>query len=175
MGHLNIEIKAKSKNPDFIKNILICHNADFEGTDYQIDMYFKVTSGRLKLREGNIENSLIYYNRENKKGPKQSDVILYQTKPDSTLKQILIDSIGPLVVVNKAREIYFIDNIKFHLDTVKNLGQFVEIEAIDSKGNIGKENLLKQCTEYLELFKIQTKDLIADSYSDLLLQKLQED
>jgi predicted adenylyl cyclase CyaB len=76
--------------------------------------------------------------------------------------------LGVLVVVDKEREIYFIDNVKFHLDKVKNLGNFVEIEAIDNK-NIGKEKLLKQCNEYMKLFSIDKKDLIAESYSDMLL------
>ena len=33
--------------------------------------------------------------------------------------------------MDKKREIYFIHNVKFHIDNVKNLGTFIEIEAID--------------------------------------------
>ncbi len=66
MPHINIEIKAKSNNQDMIRKILQSKNADFKGVDHQIDTYFKVNVGRLKLREGNIENSLIHYQRENK-------------------------------------------------------------------------------------------------------------
>ncbi|KKQ88328.1 MAG: Adenylate cyclase [Berkelbacteria bacterium GW2011_GWA2_38_9] len=80
-------------------------------------------------------------------------------------------ALGILVVVDKQREIYFIDNVKFHIDTVKNLGTFVEIEAIDKSGTIGKAELLKQCQYFLNLFNISQDDLISVSYSDLLLQK----
>jgi len=171
MAILNIEIKAKSNNQDKIREILKSRNADFKGEDHQIDTYFKVNFGRLKLREGNIENNLIYYNRENKEGPKQSEIILFKSSPDSTLKELLTKALGILVVIDKQREIYFIDNVKFHIDTVKNLGTFVEIEAIDDTGSIGKEKLLEQCQFYLDLFKISKDDLISVSYSDLMLEK----
>lgn len=171
MQHSNIEIKAKSNHQEEIRRILNSLNADFKGIDSQIDTYFNVPFGRLKLREGNIENHLIQYDRENKEGPKQSNVLLYKSNPKSSLKKILINSLGTLIVVNKQREIYFIDNVKFHIDKVKDLGDFVEIEAIDKNPSIGRDRLMKQCNIYMNLFKIFQEDLIAVSYSDLLLQK----
>ena len=171
MALINIEIKAKSNNQDAIREILKSKNAEFKGIDYQIDTYFKVNNGRLKLREGKIENYLIHYQREDKEGPKQSDVTLLKPDPKSSLKEILTKSLGVLVVVDKKREIYLIDNVKFHIDTVKDLGTFIEIEAIDNDGTIGKDKLLEQCQFFLDLFKISQKDLISVSYSDLLLQK----
>ena len=66
MAHVNIEIKAKSDNQTMIREILTSKNADFKGIDHQIDTYFNVNFGRLKLREGNIENHLIHYQREDK-------------------------------------------------------------------------------------------------------------
>jgi predicted adenylyl cyclase CyaB len=170
MDHVNIEIKAKCQNKDKIRKILKSLKADFKGTDHQIDTYFKVKSGRLKLREGNIENCLIFYKRKNISGPKQSDVILYESKLMTPLKKILTEVLGQLIVVDKKREIFFIKNVKFHLDSVKNLGTFIEIEAIDNKGIMNKNKLLEQCNYYLKLFSIKEKDLISKSYSDLLLK-----
>ena len=171
MGHVNVEIKAMCSNQNKIRNILKSKSAEFKGVDHQIDTYFKINSGRLQLREGNIENNLVYYSRENKEGPKQSDVILFNSSPDSSLKELLTKSLGILVVVDKKREIYFIDNIKFHIDNVKKLGNFIEIEAIDKIGNIGKEKLLDQCNFYMNLFDISEGDLISVSYSDMLLNE----
>ena len=170
MSHLNIEIKAKSLELDRIRDLLKSKNADFKGIDHQVDTYFKVNSGRLKLREGNIENHLIYYEREDKSGPKKSLVVLYKYNPDQSLKEILTRSLGVLAVVNKHREIYFIDNVKFHLDNVKGLGYFVEIEAIDEDGSIGSEKLHEQCKYYLRLLNISKEDLLENSYSDLVLR-----
>lgn len=169
MKHLNIEIKAKSDNHSKIREILISKSARHYGIDHQIDTYFKSNVGRLKLREGNLENYLVYYERDNQEGPKQSLITLFECLPKSSLKSILIKSLGILVVVDKVREIYFIDNVKFHIDTVEGLGKFIEIEAIDDTSTIEKSKLLEQCQFYLDLFKIEKKDLISCSYSDLIL------
>lgn len=169
MHHLNIEIKAKCSDQGSVRQILESLNAKFIGIDHQVDTYFNAKNGRLKLREGNIENSLIYYDRQDKNGPKESNVILFKTEVGSPLKEILTQTVGVKVTVDKKREIYFIDNIKFHIDDVVDLGTFVEIEAIDKDGCMGREKLLEQCQYYLDLFKINKTDLVSRSYSDLLL------
>lgn len=168
---MNIEIKARCPSPLDVKKVLKERGAEFIGVDRQTDTYFKVKKGRLKLRTGDIENDLIYYDREDSEGPKQSDVLLFKIESGSELEQILHSSLEPLVVVNKRREIYFIGNVKFHIDHIKNLGNFVEIEAIDRDGDIGREKLLEQCNEYMRLFKIREIDLIKNSYSDMLMGK----
>ena len=171
MSHLNVEIKARCNNQDEIRGILKERGADFKGVDHQIDTYFKSNNGKFKLREGNIENDLIFYERENKAGPKESKVTLYKNQPDSTLKQILEKAVGVQIVVDKQREIYFIDNVKFHLDQVEGLGTFAEIEARDPDGSLGLDTLQQQCQEYLDLFGISKDDLLEVSYSDLLLEQ----
>lgn len=171
MSHLNIEIKARCSNHTKIRTLLQKQQAEFKGSDHQIDTYFKVNKGRLKLREGQLENFLIYYERENIDGPKQSNIILFKSSPDSTLKPILVNSCGVLVVVDKKREIYFIENVKFHLDTIEGLGTFMEIEAIDYENNIGMDKLQDQCQKYISLFEIPDTDLISVSYSDLILEQ----
>jgi len=166
----NLEIKAKCSSPDKIRNVLIEKGAEFKGTDHQIDTYFNCIVGRLKLREGNIENNLIYYNRiEDDKGSKQSKIVLI-ANPDKDLKFVLEQANGINIVVDKTREIYFIENVKFHLDMVVGLGSFMEIEAI-TDGTIKKEKLQEQLDYYKKLFDIKEEDLIAESYSDLLKKK----
>lgn len=164
----NIEIKARCLDQEKIKKILEEKAALFKGIDHQIDTYFKVPNGRLKLREGTIENHLIHYHRPDQKGPKQSLVTLFKTEPDSSLKKILTEALGVKVVVDKQRAIYFIDNVKFHLDIVQGLGFFVEIEAIDTDGAITISQLRQQCEEYMHLFEIKPTDLLNQSYSDMM-------
>ena len=82
------------------------------------------TCGTQKFVERVIENSLIYYEREEKAGPKSSIVSLFKTEPQTPLKNLLTKALGIKVVVDKKREIYFIDNVKFHIDSVVNLGNF---------------------------------------------------
>ena len=117
-----IEIKARCDQPEKIKTILTSKDALFKGVDHQIDTYFQVPNGRLKLREGNIENHLIQYHRPNQAGPKKSSVTLYKTTPNASLKTVLTNALGIKVVVDKKRAIYYIENIKFHVDVVEQLG-----------------------------------------------------
>jgi len=170
--HINVEFKARCSEPEGIRKILQSKGADYKGRDHQIDVYFNVSNGRLKLRKGNIENSLIGYEREDYAGAKQSNVHLVRVEPGSNLEQALTTTLGVKVVVDKERDIYFIGNVKFHLDEVKGLGSFMEVEAIDSEGTIGREKLQEQCNYYRSLFGIRDEDMISQSYSDLLLKKI---
>ncbi len=169
MPILNIEFKAVTNNLAALETLLQQHNPVFIGEDRQVDTYFNVSTGRLKLREGIIENALIHYEREDFAGAKSSHVLLYQHQPDKTLKEILIKTLGIKAVVDKKRKIYFINNVKFHFDTVQSLGTFVEVEAIDKDGSIGKEKLQAQCDEYAALFGIAAEDYCSVSYSDMIL------
>lgn len=172
MPVINIEFKAKTASIDLLEKKLLELDPEFIGEDHQVDTYFNVSKGRLKLREGNIENALIYYERKNTQGAKQSDVLLYQHKPDKALKDILIQLHGIKVIVDKKRRIYFIDNVKFHFDWLNTLGTFIEVEAIDKNGDKDIDQLREQCKKYAALFNIQREDYIGDSYSDLLLKKI---
>lgn len=172
MPFLNVEIKARCDNPGLIRNYLKQNKADFRGIDEQVDTYFSVSNGRLKLREGNIENNLIYYQRENQSGPKQSHFDLVKIPDAAGLKAVLAKSIGIKVVVKKIREIYFIDNVKFHLDEVPGLGSFAEIEASNIHADLSREQLQEQCDFYIKEFGIKPDDLLQFSYSDMLLDRL---
>ena len=86
------------------------------------------------------------------------------------MEAILTTTLGVKVVVDKQRDIYFIGNVKFHVDEVQGLGSFVEVEAIDLEGNIGREKLQQQCNQYKAMLGIRDEDLLAKSYSDLLLE-----
>lgn len=165
------EIKARSNRIDAIRDFLKSQNAFHKGTDHQIDTYFKVESGRLKLRQGNVETNLIYYDRPNTKEPKKSTVLLYQPNESERLKAILQTVHSTLCVVDKMREIYFIDNVKFHLDTVQGLGTFVEIEAIDESNVLDYDIILQQCNSYMRQLNIADSDLVSVSYSDLIMQQ----
>ncbi len=170
MSILNIEFKAATNKLAELEALLQQQSPLFIGEDHQIDTYFNVAKGRLKLREGNIENALIHYEREDFAGAKSSHVLLYQHQPDKTLKEILIKTLGTKVVVDKWRKIYFIDNVKFHFDTVEGLGTFIEVEAIDKDGRIGKDKLQAQCDKYAALFNIAKEDFASVSYSDMILK-----
>ncbi len=171
MGYLNIEIKANCDDQESVREYLKSRGAILKGVDHQIDTYFTVPKGRLKLRQGNIANGLVYYERSDKKGPKQSEVTVYRFKEGDSLKEVLIKALEILVIVDKKREIYSIENVIFHIDSVKGLGNFIEIESSAEDGSLDKNDLYKLCEYYLEELSIRKKDLVMASYSDLLIQK----
>ncbi|CAN5204896.1 hypothetical protein BH09BAC2_BH09BAC2_19990 [soil metagenome] len=171
MPVINFEFKAITDDLALAEEKLISLNPVFHGVDHQMDTYFNVNIGRLKLREGNIENALIWYNRQNTSGAKISEILLYTHAPDKNLKEILLKVHGTKVIVEKVRKIYFIDNVKFHFDTISQLGTFIEVEAIDKTGEIGVDKLKQQCEVYIKLFGIKPEDFVGVSYSDMLLAK----
>ena len=172
MLFLNVEIKAKCSNPSFIRQYLLSGNADFKGTDEQTDTYFNVPNGRLKLREGNIENNLIFYERTNQAGPKNSHFHLVKVEDAKGLKAVLTKSNAVKAVVKKKREIYYIRNVKFHIDEVPGLGSFVEIEAGNKLADLSEQQLREQCDFYVKEFQIKEADLVEVSYSDMLQEKM---
>jgi predicted adenylyl cyclase CyaB len=172
MNIKNFEFKARVENIEQFENKLLALHPVFKGLDHQIDTYFNIQKGRLKLREGNIENALINYDREDIAGSKKSVIILYQHEPNIALKQILSHQLGVKIIVDKKRKIYFIDNIKFHFDIVENLGNFIEVEAIDINNEFTMEELKKQCDKYHDFFELKDSDVIDKSYSDLMMDLL---
>jgi predicted adenylyl cyclase CyaB len=91
-------------------------------------------------------------------------------------KAILSAALEPLAIVDKRREIYFVGNVKIHLDHVRGLGKFVEVEAIRKltadgrKSKVREEMIREQARKFQKLFAIQDRDLMARSYSDLILK-----
>jgi predicted adenylyl cyclase CyaB len=167
---LIIEIKARCPDLTRVRDRLLTLGAEQRGTDRQVDTYFRVAAGRLKLRQGDIENQLIFYVREEVADLKTSRVVLYPVEPaqSAALRELLAAALGVWREVGKSREIFFIENVKFHLDRIDALGTFVEIEAIDETGAEDRPRLQAQCDHYLESLEIPRDALIAGSYSDLL-------
>lgn len=166
---INVEIKARCFHPERVEAFLLSANARFVGIDHQIDTYFNCPNGRLKLRRGNIENNLIFYKRPDSKGPKQSDFQLSPVTNGDAMQALLTNALGVKITVDKKRQIYFIDNIKIHLDEVASLGSFVEIEASNLyHPHKTVEELHAQCNELMKVLAIEEKHLIDKSYSDMV-------
>lgn len=172
MNIKNVEFKAKIDNIETYENRLLTLNPTYHGLDHQIDTYFFTAHGRLKLREGNIENALIQYDRDNVSGSKESNIVLYQHVPNEALKNILTRQLGIKVVVDKKRKIYFLDHIKFHFDIVEGLGTFLEVEVIDKNNEFTTEVMKQQCDHYLNFFNLTQNNLINKSYSDMMMEHI---
>lgn len=167
--HLNVEIKARVDDLAPIRTWLDVHEATRVGTDTQRDTYLDVPNGRLKVREGTIEQGLIFYKRPDQAGPKPSQV--ERVDPGEALdgvKTVLQAALSVDVVVEKTRTIYWVDHVKVHLDDVARLGTFVELEAVAPTPNATESELRADCEHLMDQLGLTVEQLVDTSYSDMV-------
>jgi adenylate cyclase class 2 len=169
MKRVNFEFKARMRDERRVRRALKQLRARYVGLDHQVDTYFNAPTGRLKVREGKIENALIYYRRTNSARARRSSVDLMLLPRRSSLRAILSRVLTPRAVVDKKREIYFVGNVKIHLDRVRGLGKFLEVEAITRTGRLDRAR--RQALRFQKLFGVVRKDIVPQSYSDLVSSK----
>lgn len=164
----NVEFKARVADLAVMEERLSGLELVLDGVYTQVDTYYNVPIGRVKLREYDTYSSLIYYNRADGVDAKGSDVIYYKHEKNAALGAILELQFGIKVKVSKVRKVLKYKNVSVHLDNVGGLGLFVEVEAC----SVGVEegvDLKAQCDEFFNLLQLKQEDLVAVSYSDLLL------
>jgi predicted adenylyl cyclase CyaB len=166
----NIEIKATIKDFDKLKQIVEKFSDTPCEVSRQEDTFFHTPNGRLKLR---IRNSapdcglLIYYDREDRSGPKQSNYIISFTSDPVLLKTILSNALGVRGIVRKQRLLYRVGNTRIHLDEVERLGSFLEFEVELSSGHSPKQGKAT-AMKLMKKLGIEKTDLIERAYIDLL-------
>lgn len=106
----------------------------------QKDTYFKSKNGLLKLRKDSTKQEFIFYNRPEKAAARWSEYHLLPM-PDKGSESFFIKALETEAVVEKKRILYIYGNTRIHLDTVKNLGTFIELESVvvKSRGAAEKE------------------------------------
>lgn len=169
MKLVNFEFKARLQNEKQARAVLKTLGARFIGTDRQVDTYFQVSSGRLKIREGRIENALISYRRSNTPRTRRSTVDMMLLPRRNSVRAILAAALPVQAVVEKRREIYFVGNAKIHLDKVRRLGKFLEVEAISRTGDL--RGIRAKARRLQKLFGIRTVDIVGESYADLIARQ----
>ncbi len=135
----------------------------------QTDTYFRIKSGRLKLREfANGKAEMIFYHRNEKRGRRWSYYSILNISEAKNTKAFFKEAFGIDVVVRKTRHVYYYrGEARIHLDRVKGLGMFIEFEVFRKKDK-RKATLLYN--ELVTIFGIDKKKLIRCSYSDLIRQ-----
>ena len=160
----NLEIKARDADPRRSLEAALALGADDRGELTQRDTYFAGARGRLKLRQQTPgEAELIQYRRPDAAGPRVSEFRLVPVGDVAALEQALDAALGTLVVVEKRRRLLLWEGVRIHLDGVAGLGTYLELEAPED----GAEKIDKLRET------LQIGDLIAGSYSDLLLDSPQ--
>ncbi len=163
----NVEIKARCANLAATARAVAAAGAVLEATFEQIDTYYKVPNGRLKLRRQDGIEALIYYRRPDDASPKVSRYDLVPIAPEQPIAFILERALGIKTVVRKRRQLWRLDNIRIHLDDVEGIGSFIEfeVEVLPGRDIAGCR---AQADALLNQLGITSAELIAGSYSDLM-------
>ena len=165
----NIEIKLAADNFRKINPLLKNLGAKHEGTLEQVDTYFVVPRGRLKLRAiNNSTYQLIFYSRPDKEKSKLSDYHIVEFSKEQYL--LLLDMLklayGITVIVKKKRILWIYKNTRIHLDKVDSLGSFIELETVIN--TISLSDGKKEHADVIRLFRLGDYKKVNNSYSDLL-------
>ena len=164
----NVEIKAAVDDLSAVQRVVetIADQGPIEL--HQTDTFFRCTTGRLKVRELNGASAeLIYYQRSDEAGPRESVFFVLPVSEPETTKQILNASNGSLGVVKKRRLLYLIGQTRVHLDQVEGLGHFVELEVV-LQGNQSTDQGVDIANGLMEALNIHEGQLVETAYFDLL-------
>lgn len=165
-GH-NLELKAKVDDLEVVRDRVRALRARRQGEERQVDRYYVVPRGRLKLRESTFDGAhLIAYLR-----PEDARVCdarfhrLPVEDPDGlaeTLATMLEE--GPRV--EKRREVWWRDDVRIHLDRVEGLGAFVELEArVDAIGD--RDEAADRLETVADALGIEPDGVVNGSYGEM--------
>ena len=165
----NIELKARCADLVRAADVARELGADFVGTLDQVDTYFNVAHGRLKLRTIHGDRAeLIWYQRPNSVESRDSRFRRVHIDDSVGLLTSLEGALGVWKVVRKSRNLWLWQNVRIHLDRVEGLGTFIEFEAVQGAACANPEQGHAQIRLLQDRFGILSTDLLAGSYSDLL-------
>jgi homotetrameric cytidine deaminase len=164
----NVELKAHDADPARTLERALAAGAEERALLRQRDTYFAVAHGRLKLREEEPGGAtLIAYQRPDEASERVSDYRLVPVADAAELRAALTAANGVSAVVVKRRRLLTWQTVRIHLDEVRGLGSFVELEAVAEPGSdLHRERA--QVAELRLLLDIRDDALQEGSYADAL-------
>jgi predicted adenylyl cyclase CyaB len=164
----NVEVKARCPDLDAARATARRLGATPAARVRQVDTYFRVPEGRLKLRRAEPGAAeLIFYRRPDAAAGKVSEYCRAPVTDSDALRPVLAAALGVRVEVIKVRELWLLGNVRIHLDEVEGLGTFLEFEAVVG-GPYSETDGRAEVGELTAAFALRGSDLIAGSYADAL-------
>ena len=164
----NLELKSKYANMEKLHRLMFELGAEYQKTMRQIDTYFAVPKGRLKLREIDGETAqLVYYERADESASRYSNYSIVEITDAPGFKQMMTDALGVKAIVDKMRELWIYGNTRIHIDDVNGLGHFVELETVI----INQTEAEAQAEHHFVKHALEINDaqIVPVSYSDLIM------
>src|SRR2546423_9957009 len=99
----------------------------------QIDTFFNVARGRLKLRRLSTDHGeLIHYHRPDQAGPKQSTYSIQLTSEPDAPCETLAAALGVRAAARKRRWLYLAGPARIHLDEAEALRLLLGVEVVQA-------------------------------------------
>ncbi len=135
----------------------------------QTDTYYLIGKRRLKLREEQHKSYFVFYIRPDVVQSKYSKyyIVPVPQKAIKYTKFICAKIFGVRICVDKKRTLFIYKNTRIHLDEVKNLGTYVELETVWGNDQ-SSESLKNEHYFVIESLGLDTSKSAKESYSDLL-------
>lgn len=164
----NIEIKARLHSVDDIAAQAAAIATAGPTEIHQDDTFFRCDAGRLKLRTFSAqEGELIFYQRADATGPKESFYVRTPTVSPDSLRECLSLAYGQAGRVLKHRTLYLMGRTRIHLDRVEGLGHFMELEVVLEDGEPVEAGVL-EAHALMARLGVEPSQLIETAYVDLL-------
>lgn len=164
----NIEIKARIASVDALVEAVAAIADEGPSEIAQEDVFFRCSSGRLKLRAYSRRlGELIFYRRNDERGPKESQYVRIPTAEPETLRKILTLAYGKAGHVRKRRMLFMVGRTRIHLDAVESLGDFIELEVVLAEGEPAEVGI-REAEELMNRLGVKPSHLIDRAYVDLL-------
>ena len=164
----NVEIKARIESVEAMAP-RVAALADRGPIEIdQDDTFFACAQGRLKLRAFSAtQGELIFYQRPDQAGPKESRFVVSPTSSPDSLREALVLAYGSAGRVRKHRTLYLVGRTRVHLDRVEGLGDFLELEVVlaeDESPDAG----VKEARTLMTALGLADGQLVDGAYVDLL-------
>ncbi|PQO32298.1 CYTH domain-containing protein [Bremerella cremea] len=164
----NTEIKARLTRRSDVEDRIVPLADSGPVVLKQVDHFYRVPEGRLKLRQINGEHAeLIFYRRSDLAGPKTSHYRRVPIIHPEQLGLLLTDALQLIGTVKKTRTLYLIGQTRIHLDEVEDLGSYLELEVVLTDDQAEEEGQAI-AFDLMSKLDITEDDLVEGAYFDHL-------
>ncbi len=165
----NVEIKARVTDlPELARLTAAMSQRDPIEID-QDDTFFHCQQGRLKLRTiAPDRGELIFYQRADAAGPSTSFYVRTAVPAPDSMREVLSLAYGIAGRVIKHRTLYLIGRTRVHLDRVKGLGDFMELEVVLADDE-DERDARREALDLARGLGIDDHSLVHCAYVDLLV------
>ncbi|NMK47330.1 class IV adenylate cyclase [Achromobacter sp. Bel] len=167
----NVEIKAQVDSLAAIEPLAAALSGQEPVAIDQDDTFFTCTHGRLKLRAfADGTGELIFYQRADDSGPKESFYVISPTDSPDTLRDALTRAYGAIGRVKKQRTVFMAGRTRIHLDRVEGLGEFLELEVVLRDGESAEAGM-EEARTLMQSLGVAPTQLLPGAYLDLLASR----